>query len=462
MKHFLPLALVLLLAPWLVLHADPGRNAFSDAPTAADDAANSPEEFTDPTFIGPPYLQAGSTASAQPPIEPNQDFHILGQQIEPGELRQFNWQLEPAMAGLAVPTPVLVAHGKQPGPTLCLVAAVHGDELNGVEIVRRIMFNLKLDKLAGNVVGMPIANAFGFLRNSRYLPDRRDLNRYFPGAMRGSMASRFAFALFNEVILHCNVLVDIHTGSFSRINLPQLRADLELPDVLDLSRKFGDISVLHSDGPSGSLRRAATDAGIPSVTMEAGGPSLFQQESVDAGVEAIETLLSQLDMIGRFRLFGEPQPVFYDSTWVRAESGGILLTGVKLGDTVEENQQLGTVTDPIENGQEILTAPFRGRVLGMSVNRVVMPGFAAFHIGRAADEQQAIDSYAAMPETTANSESSSGLVPDEKIPPVIEPTPVESSVLSEEYDPPGNADPDAPSADFDAPPPGEDPEDSDG
>jgi hypothetical protein len=356
-----------------------------------------PAEASEPAaaeadLIGPPEPLPETSPAAPEAEEAIDAFVILGQQIEPGELRQFNWQLEPAMAGLAVPTPVLVAHGRKPGPTLCLVAAVHGAELNGVEIVRRIMFDLSVDKLAGSVVGLPIANAFGFLRSSRYLPDRRDLNRYFPGTVDGSMAARFARALFTEVITRCNVLVDIHTGSFHRTNLPQLRADLTIGPVLNLTKQFGDIAVLHSMSPSGSLRRAATDVGIAAVTLETGGPARFQTSAVEAGVKAIEALINHLDMIKRFRPFGEPQPVFYESTWVRAESGGILLADVGLGTIVAKGQRLGTVTDPIENRREIIEAPFRGRILGMAVNQVVMPGFAAFHVGRVASERMAIES----------------------------------------------------------------------
>ncbi|MDX1459936.1 MAG: succinylglutamate desuccinylase/aspartoacylase family protein [Xanthomonadales bacterium] len=372
-----------------------------DAGSDSETIPPTPVEITEPVVIPDPEpttspestgLQAGPEPNTETKVESVSSFDILDQQVMPGALQQFNWQLESAMAGLAVPTPVLVAHGSSPGPTMCLFAAVHGDELNGVEVVRRIMFDLKLEKLVGTVVGVPIANVFGFIRSSRYLPDRRDLNRSFPGSVSGSMASRFAHALFTQVVLRCHVLVDIHTGSFFRVNLPQLRADLTLPDVLELSRKFGDIAVLHSKGPTGSLRRAATDVGIPTVTLEAGGPSRFQEEAVEAGVEAIEVLLGELGMIRRPRWRNNPQPVFYDSTWVRAETGGILLVDVELGEKVDKGQPLGTVTDPIENRQQVLKAPFRGRILGMSLNRVVMPGFAAFHVGRAADELEAMES----------------------------------------------------------------------
>lgn len=359
--------------------------------TTPPDEANEPAP-AEAELKGPPEPLPDVSPAPPKEEEANEAFTILGQRLEPGELRQFNWQLETAMAGLAVPTPVLVAHGPKPGPTLCLVAAVHGDELNGVEIVRRIMFDLNVPKLAGNVVGLPIANAFGFLRSSRYLPDRRDLNRYFPGTAGGSMASRVAHALFSEVFSRCNVLVDIHTGSFDRTNLPQLRADLTIGPVLNLTKQFGNIAVLHDMSPSGSLRRAATDLGIAAVTLESGGPARFQEGAIKAGVKAIEALLDHLGMIKRFRPFSEPQPVFYESMWVRAESGGILLSDVRLGAIVAEGQRLGTVTDPIENKREIIEAPFRGRILGMAVNQVVMPGFAAFNIGRVASEKLAIES----------------------------------------------------------------------
>ncbi len=320
------------------------------------------------------------------------ELEILGQTVAPGDRKQLNWQVETAMSALSVPTPVLVARGKEAGPTLCLLAAIHGDELNGVEMVRRVLFDTDPESLSGTIIGIPIVNAFGFIRGSRYLPDRRDLNRFFPGTEHGSLASRFASALFNKVVSQCDVVVDIHTGSFHRTNLPQLRADLTIDPVSKLSKRFGAIAVLHSEGPSGSLRRAATDIGIPAVTLEAGEPSRFEERAVAAGVKSIQSLLYQLGMVDRLRLFGDPLPAYYDSSWVRAEVGGILFSKVELGEEVSEGELLGTITDPIENRQSEMVAPFDGRVIGMAVNQVVMPGFAAFHIGRATSEEQAIDS----------------------------------------------------------------------
>jgi hypothetical protein len=275
----------------------------------------------------------------------------------------------------------LVAHGVEPGPVLCLTAAIHGDELNGLEMVRRVLYGLNPRKLSGTVVGVPIVNLFGFRRSSRYLPDRRDLNRYFPGSPDGSSASRIAYAFFQDIVHHCDALVDLHTGSFHRTNLPQLRANLENPAVVELTRGFGATAVLHSRGPAGTLRRAATEAGIPTVTLEAGEPMRFQPDEVEHGVKGIRTLLNKLGMVSRISLWGEPQPVYYESVWVRAETGGILFNKVEPGQKVVAGQLLGTVTDPITNNRVRLEAPVAGRILGMALNQVVIPGFAAYRIG---------------------------------------------------------------------------------
>ena len=179
---------------------------------------------------------------------PEVAFNLLGQDILRGSFERLYWTAGQAIAGLAMPTPILVAAGNQPGPTLCLTAAVHGDELNGVEAIRRVMFSLESDKLNGVVIGVPIVNMHGFRRTSRYLPDRRDLNRYFPGDPKGSSAGRIAHSFFNEVITHCDRLIDIHTGSFHRTNLTQLRGNLGKESVMQFSKMFHDVTVLDGAG----------------------------------------------------------------------------------------------------------------------------------------------------------------------------------------------------------------------
>ncbi len=308
-------------------------------------------------------------------------FAILGDAVAPGTFQQLGMEAGQTFSGQSVITPVLVAHGSRPGPVLCLTAAVHGDELNGVEVVRQVLYGIKPAELAGTVVGIPIVNLLGFARSSRYLPDRRDLNRYFPGNQHGSAASRLAHQVYQGVIRHCSSLVDLHTGSMNRTNLPQLRADLRIPEVLEFTRGFGATPVMQSDGPKGSLRRAATDRGIPSVTFEIGEPNRLDTEEVQMGVRAVQTLMNKLGMTQRQRRWRETQPVFYDSTWVRTPVGGILIAAVGLGDTVRARQVLGRVVDPISNQSTDLSAPVNGRVLGMALNQVVLPGFAAYHLG---------------------------------------------------------------------------------
>lgn len=319
-----------------------------------------------------------------------QPLTLLDTTVLPGNYQRLSWTATQLFEGVPVAAPVLVVNGRLPGPTLCLTAAIHGDELNGIEIVRRVLHDINPHKLSGAVIGVPIVNLQGFRRASRYLPDRRDLNRYFPGNPNGSAASRIAFSFFKEIVSHCDALVDLHTGSFERTNLPQLRADLRDRDVVTLTQGFGAMVVLHSEPSQGTLRYAATAAGIPVVTIEAGGPSVLELAEVKHGVKGIETLLNSLGMIRKVRLWGDPEPIYYRSAWVRANRGGILLADVSLGSTVRKGDVLGTITDPMNNESTPVYSTWSGRIIGMARNQVVMPGFAAFHIGIQADNAPAI------------------------------------------------------------------------
>jgi uncharacterized protein len=308
-------------------------------------------------------------------------LQLLGAEVLPGEFNTLYWKPVQSFQSIDTPVPVLVAHGRSPGPRVCLTAAIHGDELNGIEMVRRLMYQLEPATMSGTVIGIPIVNLDGFRRGSRYLADRRDLNRHFPGSPAGSAADRIGYSLFNDVIRQCQFLVDLHTGSLQRINLPQIRGNLKDEHIFDFSRQFGGITVLHGVGAKGTLRRAANDIGIPAVTMEAGGPNQLDESAVDAGVQSIETLLQNLGMQKSKRFWSAPQPVFYQSDWVRADQGGILMSKVKLGDKVREGQVLGSVIDPVTNTGSAILAPFHGRILGIAVNQVVQTGFATHHIG---------------------------------------------------------------------------------
>lgn len=320
-----------------------------------------------------------------------QPLVLLDKEVAPGTSTRLGWSPGATFIGISAPTAVLVLHGAKPGPKLCITAAVHGDELNGIEIVRRLMYDIDPMKLSGTVIGVPIVNLQGFRRGSRYLPDRRDLNRFFPGNAEGSSASRIAFSFFTEVVSHCDMLIDLHTGSFRRANLPQLRADLNYPGVEHLAKQMGAIVVVQSDGAEGSLRRAAVEAGIPAVTLEAGAPHQLSKSDIDHGVKSIESAMDNLGMIHRRRFWERAaEPIYYESSWVRATAGGMLFSDVTLGMEVLKGDLLGTVTDPITNKHAEIRAPFSGQIIGMALNQVMFPGFAAYHIGHKSGGEEVV------------------------------------------------------------------------
>lgn len=357
---------------------------------AAEDTAPSDVANDDP---------AGTTVVA---ANEQQPLIMLDSEVPPGTSTRLSWTPEVSFMGIAAPSAVLVVHGAKPGPKVCLTAAIHGDELNGIEVIRHLLYSIEPEALAGTVIGIPIVNLQGFRRSSRYLPDRRDLNRYFPGNEYGSSASRIAHSFFNRVIRHCDMLVDLHTGSFHRTNLPQLRANLLLPEVAALAQKMGSIVVVHSEGTQGCLRRASVEAGIPAVTLEAGQPQQLQKSAVNHGIKSVENLLDSLSMLDR-RPFWQfkSEPVYYQSRWIRATSGGILFSDVELGDIVKTGELLGVITDPITNARQELLAPFEGRVIGMALNQVMYPGFAAYHLGLQAPVEKVAEDehHVTVPET---------------------------------------------------------------
>lgn len=315
---------------------------------------------------------------------------LLGTEVPPGTATRLAWSVKDTLAGISVPTPVLVVHGHAAGPTVCLTGAVHGDELNGIEVVRKVLYELDPNKLKGTVIGVPIVNLQGFRRASRYLQDRRDLNRYFPGSENGSSAARIAHSFFSNVVSHCTYLIDLHTGSFRRTNLPQLRADLTNADVTAMTRDMGPIVVLQSQGARGSLRREALEAGIPAVTIEAGEPLHIDLESVNLAANSVQNFLHKQNMYEKKGLWArKTEPVYYKSRWVRAARGGILLSKIKLGERVNAGQKLGVVTDPITNASSSIESPIDGQVIGMALNQIMLPGFAAYHIGFQASIEEA-------------------------------------------------------------------------
>ena len=326
---------------------------------------------------------------------------LLGSKVPRGTATRLAWSPQVSISGLSLPTPVLVINGEDPGPTLCLTSAIHGDELNGIEVVRRVMYDIKPKDLNGTLIGVPIVNLKGFQRGSRYLSDRRDLNRYFPGEKDGSLASRIAHSLFTEVIQHCEYLIDLHTGSLRRTNLPQIRANMSNTKVAEFVEGFDKIAIVHHAGNPGMLRTAANNVGIISITMELGESLRIQENQIDAGTHSVNSLLDNLNMYPRVLIWGDPRPTYFESTWIRVEKGGILFSQMGLGDKVSVGDILGTVTDPITNQSEDLQAPISGQIIGMAVNQVVVPGFAAYHIGIESNQEDMTKVTEESKETTS-------------------------------------------------------------
>lgn len=316
-------------------------------------------------------------------------FDILGASVAPGTITQLSWPVE--LNSIKFNIPVIVAHGGFEGPIVGITAALHGDELNGIEIARQVLHGLNPEKLSGTMIAVPIVNIEGFVKQSRYMADRRDLNRYFPGDPGGVTPARFAHELFHKVILKCDALIDLHTGSYYRTNLPQLRADLTVDSVAEMITKFGGLTVLHSPGTDGMLRNAATAEGIPTVTMEVGGPLALNLADVSFGVKAVNTFLGEIGMIKRSGILAAPQPVFYESQWLMSDTSGILLADAELGANVKRGDQIARIVNPITNAEQVVKSPFTGKILGKAQNQFVSAGYIIFRIGREKTETEVIE-----------------------------------------------------------------------
>ncbi len=301
-------------------------------------------------------------------------------EVQPGERKDITLVVSQSYSGTTVKVPLSVVRGEGPGPTLCLIAGVHGDELNGVGVVRQLLEDLKPEDIRGTVIGIPIVNLLGFWAQSRYLPDRRDLNRYFPGSPRGSTASRIAHKMWTDVLRHCSYAIDYHTGSLHRSNLPQVRGDLSRREVMRLAHGFGARVLVHNRGQRGTMRRALTDSNIPTILFESGEAMRFQPEHVAEGVAGTWRVMQLLGM-RQSNLEPQQTQVFLETHWVRAEHGGILELIVPVGADVNAGDLLGVITDPLNNRRKELRSKWTGHIIGKAMAPTVLPGLAVVHIG---------------------------------------------------------------------------------
>jgi predicted deacylase len=308
------------------------------------------------------------------------DFQIGGVSVEPGVIREIRLKVSERIVGGSIEMPILVVRANEPGPVIFVSAVLHGDELNGLGIVHELMTDNVPALTAGTLVLIPVVNIMGFEAQMRYMPDRRDLNRCFPGRKSGSMSSRVAYGLYHDVIKHCDFGIDLHSAATGRVNFPNVRGDLTQPGVRRLARAFGCELMVKSKGPEGSLRRVATEDGCPTILLEAGEPGKIEPTVVELGVQGVCNVLRELNMLdGKVRR--PPYQTRVDkSMWVRADTGGILRFHVAPGDPVQEGQAIATNVNVFRREQNVITAPLDGVVLGMTVLPAVQPGEPVCHL----------------------------------------------------------------------------------
>jgi len=322
----------------------------------------------------------------------NKPISVGGQEIGPGEHKIVDLPVAGLYTHTQLTMPVHVVNGRHAGPTLFLTAAVHGDELNGVEIIKRVLKLTALKRLHGCLLAVPVVNVFGFLNRSRYLPDRRDLNRSFPGREKGSIAARLANLLAKEIVEKSNYGIDLHTGAVDRTNLPQIRADLSNRDVLELAQAFGTPVIIDSNLRDGSLREFAAEKGIPMLLYEAGEALRFDELSIRAGVRGVSRVMRALGMLPpRKTAGGRIDPVQCgQTTWVRAPGSGIVRTECRLGERVRSGQALASISDPFGGVEIEVPATASGLVIGRSISPLAHEGDALFHLARFDDVKGAV------------------------------------------------------------------------
>ncbi len=307
-------------------------------------------------------------------------FKIGKHAVPLGRTKDIFLQVSQRYTGDPISLPIRVMRAHKPGPVVLVTAAVHGDEINGTGVIHELMFGQPLALTQGVLVLVPVINIFGFENQNRYMPDRRDLNRCFPGSEKGSLSSRVAHIIINQLIKHCDYGIDLHTAANSRTNFPNVRGDLSEPQVRRLAKAFGCELIVNSKGPVGSLRREATKVGCPTIILEAGEPCKIEPRVLEVGTRGVTNVLIDLGMLP-----GEPVRPAYQarvskSLWIRSEVGGILRFHVTPGEPVAAGQPVATNASVFGKEQNVLVSPVDGIILGMTTLPTVKPGEPVCHV----------------------------------------------------------------------------------
>lgn len=317
--------------------------------------------------------------------EPKSKLFVIGAfSVRPGERSTVELPITDLSIHTKMTLSVQVIRGRRPGPTMFVSAAVHGDEIAGVEIIRRILKLSALRSLRGTLIAVPIVNVFGFIALSRYLPDRRDLNRCFPGSPKGSLAGRLAHLFLSEIVAKCTHGIDLHTGAVHRVNYPQIRVNLDDPEAARMATNFGVPVVINATQRDGSLRQAAVEQNVPVIVYEAGEALRFDEMSIRAGVKGVVRVMRALEMLPASKHAAkQPEPIIaQSSTWVRAPASGILRASSVLGSQVREGEGLGFVANSLGESEVEVKSPCDGVLIGRTNLPLVYEGDGLFHIAR--------------------------------------------------------------------------------
>ena len=312
-------------------------------------------------------------------------FTYDGGAVPPGETQNIRYGISETYLGDPVRIPVTIVNGERDGPTVFLSAASHGDELNGVEVVREVAHEWDLTDLAGTLVCLPVLNVPGFLAQQRYLPVYdRDLNRSFPGTPGSTSSKRMAHRIYANFVEPCDFGIDFHTSTRGRTNMLHVRGDLTDVSVHRLAMSFGASVVIDSDGPSGTLRGEATADGTPTITVEMGEAHRFQRTLIDDALDGVRSVFAEYGLLGaevvRWPGWRTIVAGSGEKTWLRADAGGIVDTHYESGSLVHEGDRIATITDPFKNDAIGVIAPFTGLLIGVLENPVVYPGNPLCHL----------------------------------------------------------------------------------
>lgn len=313
----------------------------------------------------------------------NQNFEILNKEIKPGETKTINLKIAQLHTATELNIPIIVSHAPKKGPVVLLSAGLHGDEINGTDIVRQVIHQKINRPKSGTIICIPIVNVFGFVNQEREFPDGRDMNRVFPGSPGGSLASQFAYNLMNEIVVKVDYVIDFHAGGRSRFNAPQIRIEPDIPELEEVATAFQAPFLLYSHNIDGSFRQACDQNGVRYLLFEGGKSLDINPEVTQMGVRGVKRLLNYLGMI-REEFVVEPAPhsMIYieNSTWVRADSSGLFRSIAPAGTYVQEGQTIAWITDPYGSNEIPVLAPNTGYIINENQASIVFQGDAIFHL----------------------------------------------------------------------------------